>query len=514
MIDKNLLLAMIGGFLAGLLLAWLFIAARMNARLATKMAEINSEKGSLLERLQGREEALGDLRHQLAEQEAALNTCRQELSQELSLRATAEERAVRLPELETLLEGKEERIQGLYGENSELKTRCAELQTRMEEEKKAVAEKLGLLMDAQEGLAQAFQALSAQALRSNNQTFLELAASTLEKFQEGARNDLESRQQAIRHLVSPLQESLQKVDQQLQMMEKERISAFTGLSGQVKSLAESELRLQQETQNLVKALRTPQVRGRWGEVQLRRVVEIAGMVEYCDFVQQKSVQADGNMLRPDLLVLLPNHKTIIVDAKSPLQAYLEAVETHDDSLRLERLKDHARQVRTHINQLASKQYWQQFASAPEFVVLFLPGESFFSAALEQDPTLIEYAAGQRVVLATPTTLIALLLAVAYGWRQEQVADNARAISELGKTLYERLSTLGGHFNDLRKALERTVEAYNRASGSLESRVLVAARRFKELGAASGQDLPALQPADKYPRSDFFMEEQSEDGSDQ
>lgn len=513
MIDKNLLVAMIGGFLAGLLLAWLFITARMNARLATKMAEINSEKGSLQQRLQGREEILADLRRQLGEQETALNTCRQELSREMSLRATAEERALRIPELEALLQKKEALTQDLYSENSELKTRCAELQTRIDEENKAVEEKLGLVMNAQEGLAQAFQALSAQALRSNNQTFLELAASTLEKYQEGARNDLESRQQAIQHLVSPLQESLQKVEQQLQIMEKDRISAFTGLSGQVKSLAQSELRLQQETQNLVKALRTPQVRGRWGEVQLRRVVEIAGMVEYCDFVQQKSVQVEGSSLRPDLLVQLPNHKTIIVDAKSPLQAYLEAVETDDDSLRGEKMKDHARQVRTHINQLASKQYWQQFEPAPEFVVLFLPGESFFSAALEQDPGLIEYAAGQRVVLATPTTLIALLMAVAYGWRQEQVTENARAISELGKTLYDRLSTLGGYFNDLRKSLERTVEAYNRAAGSMESRVLVAARRFKEMGAASGQDLPVLQPADRYPRSDFFVAEESDEKAD-
>jgi len=377
----------------------------------------------------------------------------------------------------------------------------AHWQQRLDSERAAGAEKLAAWGDAQQKLSDAFRALSADALARNNQTFLDLAKATLGRAEESARGDLEKRQQAIAELLTPVRSSLENVDSKIQELEKARAGAYAALNEQVRNLIETQENLRAETGRLVTALRTPGVRGHWGEIQLRRVVEMAGMLDHCDFSSQMTIHSDDGRLRPDLLVRLPAGKTVVVDAKTPLEAYLRAMEASDDQTRKARLADHARQVRAHMTALARKSYWEQFDHAPEFAVMFLPGESFFSAALEHDPALIEFGVSQNIILATPTTLIALLRAVAYGWRQEKLAENAAEISALGKELFKRLSDMGDHWSKMGKSLERAVEAYNSAMGSLETRVLVSARKFAELKTAPlGVEIGALEPVDKAVRA--------------
>src|SRR5215471_3972377 len=386
------------------------------------------------------------------------------------------------------------------GESSSLRNENAQLKANLEGERRAATERSESFKQAAEALSERFKALSRDALKDNNEEFLNLARVTLEKFQQTAKGDLEQRQQAIDQLVKPLKDSLEKVDGKIEQMERIRAGAYSGLVEQVKSLAASQQSLQSETGNLVKALRTPHVRGRWGEIQLRRVVELAGMVQYCDFTEQETVNNEDGRLRPDVIVRLPGNRTIVVDAKVPFEAFYESISTADDAVRLERLKEHARLVRAHIGALSRKSYWEAVQPTPEFVLLFLPGESFYSAALEQDPRLIEDGINQKVIIATPTTLIALLKAISYGWQQEQRAANADEVGKLGKELYDRLRTFLTHFSDIGKNLDRALEAYNKGVGSLESRLLVTARKFKERSAISGDEIESPEPVDKMART--------------
>jgi DNA recombination protein RmuC len=346
----------------------------------------------------------------------------------------------------------------------------------------------------------AFKALSADALKATNASFLELAKTQFDGLHSTAEADLDRRREAVEQLVEPIAESLKKVDKKIADLETERTKAFTSLTAQVTLLTETQQRLRDETGNLVTALRSPVVRGRWGEMQLRRVVEAAGMVPYCDFTEQTTIGSDGDVGRPDVVVRLAGGKSVVVDAKAPLQAYLEALEAKDDVTRDERLRAHARQLRDHVVKLSAKGYWAKLDGTPEFVVLFIPGETFFSAALEQDPGLIEEAAKRQVILATPTTLIAVLWAIAHGWREERLAENARAISDLGRELHGRLGTLAGHFAKLKRSIDGVVRSYNDAAGSLESRVLVSARKLKEMGTTSTGEIEALEPVEQIPRA--------------
>ena len=352
---------------------------------------------------------------------------------------------------------------------------------------------------AKDQLADTFKALATDALRGNSETFIGQATQAFKTVKTEAEGDLAQRQQAIEGLIKPLNEALQRYETQIASMERARQSAYGGLDQHLKTLAQAHERLQQETGNLVKALRSPQVRGQWGEITLKRVVELAGMVEHCDFREQETVQGETGRLRPDMIIQLPAGRQIVVDAKTVLAAYLEAVEAQDDEVRRERLRQHATQVRARMDQLSAKAYWSQFAQAPEFVVLFLPGEQFLGAALEYDRTLIEEGFAKKVVIATPTTLIALLRAVAYGWRQEQLAENAQAISALGKDLFERMAVLAEYLSDVGASLNKSVTAYNKAVGSLEARVLPSARRFKDLGIGSEKDIPKLESLEQAPR---------------
>jgi DNA recombination protein RmuC len=383
----------------------------------------------------------------------------------------------------------------------------ARLESTLESERKTSNEKIELLTKTGDRLSvelqNAFKALAADALKTNNSTFLQIAQETLKRFQSEAKGDLDARHKAVADLVTPVRESLSKVDAQIQQIEKDRVDAYSGLREQVQSLVTTQKELHSQTGNLVRALRTPNVRGRWGEIQLRRVVEIAGMLPYCDFSEQETVTGESGRLRPDLVVKLPGGKVVVVDAKTPLQAFLDAFETTNEEERRACLANHARQVRDHINTLSGKKYWEQFESTPEFVVMFLPGETFFSAALEQDTRLIEHGVLNKVIPASPTTLIALLKAINYGWNQDKLARNAQQISNLGKELHERLRRLAGHITGVGSSLDRAVEAYNQAVGSLENRVLVSARKFAELGASVAEDIPELEPIETTARALTF-----------
>jgi DNA recombination protein RmuC len=431
----------------------------------------------------------------------------------LALRSRTAGLSARLSFMEKELAAEKARLARLQQDYTDLITGKARAESALEAERKTSTEKIELVTRASEDLRNAFKAMASDALKSNNSSFLAIAQETLKRFQSEARGDLEARQKAVADMVAPVRDSLSKVDEKIQQMEVARGDAYGELRAQVQSLITTQKELQSETGNLVRALRTPNVRGRWGEIQLRRVVEIAGMLSYCDFSEQESVSTETGRLRPDLVVKLPGGKHVVVDAKTPLQAFLDAFETTDEETRRACLANHARQVRDHMNTLSGKKYWEQFEATPEFVVMFLPGETFFSAALEQDSGLIEHGVLNRVIPASPTTLIALLKAINYGWNQEKLARNAKQISDLGKELHDRLRNLAQHISSVGIGLDRAVECYNKAVGSLESRVLVSARKFAELGASVAEDIPELEPIETTSRALSFDWDEDDPGSE-
>ena len=431
------------GFVLGAGIAWLAAWAYLASRGESQRRARDVRIGEL--------EARGDeLRRQLGERTLELDGVRREIASERSQRADSD--------------------------------------ARLDEAKKSLDEQRRVFDEARVNLKETFETLSHQALRASNSEFLKLAEERLGQ-----------RQKEIDASLTPLRSALERYEGGIRGLEQARDQAYGSLRSEVERLARLSEQLQGETGNLVNALRSPQVRGRWGEVTLHRVVELAGMTEHCDYVEQMTVETDGGRLRPDMVVNLPGGRAIVVDAKVPLSAYLEAMGAASEDLRQAAMARHARQVRDHMGALAAKAYWEQFSTAPELVVMFIPGESFVGAAAQADPSLIEDGMTRKIVVATPTTLVALLHAIAYGWKQEQVAANAEGIHKLGRELYDRLRSLGSHFDSVGTALGRAVNAYNAFVGSMETRVLPSARRFRDLGAASGDDIAPLTPIEQAPR---------------
>lgn len=431
-----------------------------------------------------------------------LDSARLEVVRLTEAHAAANVRAERTADLEESLDRRESQITALQNEISDLRSRGARLETIIRQDRQALKEKLSLVEGWQNRLTDAYKGLSSQALKENNRIFMDLAQTTLARFVDKARSDMDQRSLSVDNMLKPLHETLKRYEHHAKDIERARENAYGELRQQVHHMAAAQDRVHHETSRLVRALQVPHVRGRWGETTLRRVAELSGMQAHCDFFEQPAVPGEDIRMRPDMIVQLPGNRRIIVDAKVSLSAYLDALEATEPEQRDALLDRHAAQIATHIQQLSRKAYWSQFDTTPEFVVLFIPGENFFAAALSRNPNLIEDGMQRQIVLATPTTLIALLKAVAFGWRQQQAAENADTVSRLGRTLYERLKTMTTHLQQMGRDLDRCVGSYNRMVGSMERRVLTSARRFEDLGVvrADGSRVGIPEKIENRPRT--------------
>jgi DNA recombination protein RmuC len=415
-----------------------------------------------------------------------------ELKQQIAVESQkAQDRQERLIREETALQNIQEKLEKTTEEKLTLEKQIVERDTILLKERESYEQRLSLIEKAEEKLKDTFQSLSSQALKSNNSSFLELANATFDKLRESAKGDLEQKEEAISGLVKPISEGLKQFDDRMQEMEKGRVAQISSVSELIQNLTKVHQETRIETQNLVSALRAPNIRGQWGELQLRRTIEISGMVKYCDFVEQEQVGGDNVNLRPDVIIRLPNNREVVIDSKAPLNAYLEACETSDPNLRDVKMKLHARQIRDHLKKLGQKSYYEHLKESPEFVVLFLPGEVFYSAALEVDPGLIEYGVDHKVLIATPTTLIALLKAIAYGWKNQEIAEKAGEISKVGRDLYECVVKMLEHLSNVRRSLNQTVNAFNQTIRSADKRLLPKIRKFKDLNAGTERAIPEI-----------------------
>ena len=454
------------GVIIGGLVAWFWAKTRFQEIYTKQITDLHfshsNQINELEKRASGAEARIEELRQQIQQRDSDLNQMRSELDAE-----------------------RQSKVEAF---------------TRLEESQKNLEEQKSLLDAMKTEMTDTFNALSSAALKSSSEDFLRLASEHLGKVVTDTKGKLGEHQAAMDGMIKPLHEMLKRYDEQIRAIEESRHKAYGSLEEQLKTLASTHQQLQKETTNLVTALRNPQVRGRWGEITLKRAVELVGMSAHCDFSEQVSVGTETGRLRPDMIIHLPMEREIVVDAKVSLDAYLDAIAALTEEERKLAMKRHAQQIRAHLNSLSSKSYWDQFEKAPDYVVLFIPGESFFSAALEFDEKLMEEGFVKKVILASPATFIAILGSVAHVWRQEQVTKNAQEISMLGKELYERMSTLLKHFDDIGSAIEKAIGAYNKAVGSMELRVLPTVRKFKELGVTGAEEIPILEQIDQTPRA--------------
>jgi DNA recombination protein RmuC len=490
--DATLLI--FAGAAVGAVLGWYAARAGSSRQFMRGMLEARTKIAALTEKNRNKSTDLTELKALLTHTRHEFQTANRQLMAATEARAEAEGRLERLNAAEAELKEKNSAAQELQATVSRLTARQAELETVIEKERAAATEKEALLKDIRTRMTETFTSISAGTLQESNRAFLDLAGTTLDKYLEAAKSDLAASGKSVEKVLQPMGQSLERYQSYLQQVERLREKAYGGLTQQVSNLMESQNLLHKETGNLVRALRLPQVRGRWGEMTLHRAAELSGMVNRCDFFEQKSAVTESGLLRPDMVIQLPGGRQIVVDAKVPLSAYLDSLEAQTDPETDQCLQRHARQLLDHIQKLAAKSYWKQFQPAPEFVVLFIPGENFFSAALTQSPELLEKAADKGIILATPSTLISLLKTVAYGWRQETASENAKAILELGTELYERLHLLVNHFHNLGREINRLTATYNQVVGSFERRVLTSARKFTTLGITPGTDGNLPQPA--------------------